>query len=156
MSRNVLFGFVAALVLTLPLSGCGKGNAISLAKVSGSVTLDGQPLTKGAVQFMPDGSKGTTGPMATGKIGPDGKFTLTTSTPDDGAQVGFYKVAVSCWEEVPFDPNNPKAPPPPKSLIPERYADAGMSGLTAEVKSGTKNEFTFELKSSGGGTAPRR
>jgi len=155
MSRQLLFVSLAALVLTVPLAGCHRGDTITLAKVSGTVTLDGAPLTKGAIQFTPDSSKGTRGPLATGAIGPDGKFELMTSKPGDGAQAGFYKVAVNCWETVPFDPNNPKPSPPPKSLIPEHYADDKTSGLTAEVKSGTPNEFTFELKSSGGGATPR-
>lgn len=147
MSRQFLFIILAAWTLTVPLSGCGGGSGLKLEKVSGVVTFDGQPLTKGNVQFTPDGSKGTRGPMATGAIGSDGKFTLTTTTPGDGAQVGCYKVSVNCWEEeAPFDPKNPKPSAPAKSLIPERYTDDNASGLTAEVKAGAKNEFTFELK----------
>ncbi len=34
--------------------------------------------------------------------------------------------------------------------IPLTYLDPGKSGLTAEVKSGQPNRFTFELKSDGG------
>lgn len=147
MSRHWLFAVCAAVAFAVPLSGCGGGSGLKFQKVSGVVTFEGQPLTKGNVQFTPDSSKGTRGPMATGAIGPDGKFTLTTTNPGDGAQVGFYRVSVNCWEEgAPFDPNNPKPPPPPKSLIPERYADDSTSGLTAEVKAGAANEFTFELK----------
>jgi hypothetical protein len=147
MSRQSLFALCAAVAIAVPLSGCGGGNGLKLQKVSGVITFDGQPLTKGNVQFTPDSSKGTRGPMATGAIGSDGKFTLTTATPGDGAPVGFYKVSVNCWDEGPaFDPNNPKPPTPAKSLIPERYADDSSSGLTAEVKAGAKNEFTFELK----------
>ena len=44
-----------------------------------------------------------------------------------------------------FDPKLP--PPPPKSLIPVRYTDGNTSGLTAEVKSAAKNDFTFALES---------
>lgn len=146
MSRPILLAWVVVWSLTLPLAGCRDGNSLPMAKVNGIVTLDGAPLTKGGVRFVPDNSKGTRGPMATGQIGSDGKFVLMTTTPGDGAQVGSYKVVVSCWEETPFDPKNPKASPPPKSLVPERYADERTSGLTAEVKSGTANQFTFELK----------
>lgn len=117
-----------------------------LGQVGGIVTLDGQPLTKGQVQFVPDGSKGTKGRMAVGLIGTDGRFSLTAFKRDDGALVGFHKVVVICEEDMPaFDPKSP--PPPPKSLIPVRYTDANTSGLTAEVKSGPKNDFTFALES---------
>lgn len=146
MSRPIALTWVAVGLLAAPLVGCRGGDALPMAKTGGTVTLDGVPLTKGSVRFMPDNSKGTRGPMATGQIGSDGKFVLMTAAPGDGAQVGSYKVVVSCWEETPFDPKNPKASPPPKSLIPERYADERTSGLTAEVKSGGPNEFTFNLK----------
>jgi hypothetical protein len=148
---------MVAALLAAQLLGCQGGNSLPMAKVAGTVKLDGAPLTKGNVRFMPDSGKGTQGPMATGQIGSDGKFVLTTSAPGDGAHVGFYKVAVSCWDEPPFDPKNPTAPPPAKSLIPERYGDEKTSELTAEVKRGGPNEFTFDLKSSAaGGAAPRR
>lgn len=146
MARPIRLVLVAASLVMLPFLGCQGGNSLPMAKVSGTVTLDGAPLTKGRIQFMPDNSKGTRGPMATGQIVADGKFVLMTSAPGDGAQVGCYKVVVNCWEETPFDPNNPKLAPPPKSLIPERYANEQTSGLTAEVKTGTPNEFTFDLK----------
>jgi hypothetical protein len=146
MARANLLALVACSLLAAPLLGCRGGNSLPMAEASGAVMLDGVPLTKGNVRFMPDNSKGTQGPMATGQIGADGKFVLMTSEPGDGAQVGFYKVVVNCWEETPFDPNNPKAAPPPKSLIPTRYADERTSGLTAEVRSDAPNEFTFNLK----------
>ena len=114
--------------------------------MGGVVTLDGQPLTKGQVQFVPDSSKGTKGRMAVGLIGTDGRFSLTAFKPGDGALVGFHKVVIICEAEMPaFDPKSP--PPPPKSLIPVRYTDANTSGFTAEVKSAAKNDFTFALES---------
>lgn len=146
MARPIAFALVVAGLLAAPLLGCRGADSLPLAKVRGTVTLEGAPLTKGSIQFMPDNSQGTRGPMATGQIGADGKFVLMTSTPGDGAQVGFYKVVVNCWEETLFDPQNPKPAPPPKSLIPERYANERTSGLTAEVKSDTPNDFTFNLK----------
>ncbi|MCY2989922.1 MAG: hypothetical protein NTY19_18930 [Planctomycetota bacterium] len=145
MSRQLWFVVFAAWTLTVTLLGCKGGNTPSMEKVSGLATLHNKPLTKGSIQFMPDNSKGTHGRMALGEIGPDGKFILTTFKPGDGVQVGFYRVVVNCQDVVPFDPQNPKQPPRPKSLIPERYADENTSGLTAEVKQGTQNKFTFEL-----------
>ena len=81
-----------------------------------------------------------------GIIGTDGRFSLTAFEPGDGALVGFHKVVIICEEDMPaFDPKLP--PPPPKSLIPVRYTDGNTSGLTAEVKSAGKNDFTFALES---------
>ncbi len=114
MSRQLLLFTFSAWALAVPFSGCGGGSGLKLEKVSGMVTLEGTPLTKGSVQFTPDSGKGTRGPMVLGEIGPDGKFVLTTTKPGDGAQAGFYKVSINCWEETtPFDPKNPVPPPPP-------------------------------------------
>ncbi len=43
---------------------------------------------------------------------------------------------------------SPGATPPPviENLLPVKYSLPGASGLEAEVKSGTKNTFRFELK----------
>ena len=136
----------AVAVAILTVFGCSGVKTPPVGQVGGIVTLDGQPLTKGQVQFLPDSSKGTKGRMAVGLIGSDGRFKLTAFKPGDGALVGFHKVLIICEEEMPaFDPKSP--PPPPKSLIPVRYTDANTSGFTAEVKSAAKNDFTFALES---------
>jgi len=142
----ILKSWCVIAVAALALSGCSGVKTPPLGQVGGVVTLDGQPLTKGQVQFVPDSSKGTKGRMAVGLIGTDGRFALTAFKPGDGALVGFHKVVIICEEDVPaFDPK--VAPPPPKSLIPVRYTDVKTSGLTAEVKSAGKNDFTFALES---------
>jgi hypothetical protein len=147
MSLNVVLKSSCAIaVAIIAIAGCSGVKTPPVGQVGGVVTLDGQPLTKGQVQFVPDSSKGTKGRMAVGLIGADGRFALTAFKPGDGALVGFHKVVIICEEEMPaFDPKSP--PPPPKSLIPIRYTDANTSGFTAEVKSGAKNDFTFALES---------
>ena len=147
MSLNVILNsWCAVAVAIVAVSGCSGVKIPPLAQVGGVVTLDGQPLTKGQVHFVPDSSKGTKGRMAVGLIGTDGRVKLTAFKPGDGALVGFHKVVIICEEEMPaFDPKLP--PPPPKSLIPIRYTNDKTSGLTAEVKSAAKNDFTFALES---------
>ena len=144
--KVILNSWCAVAVAIVTVSGCSGVKTPPVGQVGGIVTLDGQPLTKGQVQFVPDSSKGTKGRMAVGLIGADGRFSLTAFKPGDGALVGFHKVLIICEEEMPaFDPKSP--PPPPKSLIPIRYTDANTSGLTAEVKAAAKNDFTFALES---------
>lgn len=135
------------VVMAFALAGCGgASDAPELAKVTGVVMLDGKPLTKGSIQFTPDSKQGTAGRMALGEIGPDGEFTLTTSAPGDGAQVGFHTVSVVCVEATPFDPKNPQ-PTTVKWLIPEKYGVDQTSGLTAEIKGGEENILQFDLQS---------
>jgi hypothetical protein len=144
--KVILNSWCAVAVAIVTVSGCSGVKTPPVGQVGGIVTLDGQPLTKGQVQFLPDSSKGTKGRMAVGLIGTDGRFALTAFKPGDGALVGFHKVVIICEEDMPaFDPKSP--PPPPKSLIPIRYTDAKTSGLTAEVKAAAKNDFTFALES---------
>lgn len=146
--KVILRSWYAIAVASIAIAGCSGVKIPPLGQVGGIVTLDGQPLAMGQVQFLPDSSKGTKGRMAVGLIGTDGRFSLTAFKPGDGALVGFHRVAIICEEVQPaFDPNSKVAPQPPKSLIPVRYNDANTSGLTAEVKSGAKNDFTFALES---------
>ena len=135
----VLCGCLVCLILL----GCGGGPDLPpVAGVSGVVTIDGKPLPRGTIQFVPDESKGTAGATAVGTIGPEGRYTLQTAGVD-GAIVGFHKVGVYALEKEPEDETAP--PPPP--LIPPKYFKADTSELTAEVKAGEDNEINFPLKS---------
>jgi hypothetical protein len=113
-----------------------------VAGVSGVVTIDGKPLPRGTIQFVPDDSKGTRGATAVGTIDAQGRYRLKTAGVD-GAIVGFHKVGVYALAEAPADETAP--PPPP--LIPLKYFNPDTSGLTAEVKAGEENQIPFPLKS---------
>lgn len=58
---GILLGF-GALLGCCAILGCGVGDGAQRAAVHGTVTLDGQPIENGAVQFEP--TQGTTGPVA--------------------------------------------------------------------------------------------
>jgi hypothetical protein len=62
-------GVVAALVSVAAL-GCGGGDT---HRISGKVTFKGQPIPAGKIYFMPDGSKGNTGPTGYANI-TDGSY----------------------------------------------------------------------------------
>lgn len=137
---------ISMAVFILCTAGCGYHSDLPpLAKVTGIVTLDGHPLTTGNVQFMPDGSKGTSGRMSVGGIDQEGRFEMTTLKPGDGSQIGHHLVAIQAYEILGSqDPNSP-TPIVSKPLIPERYGDPHTSGLTAEVHPDRENHLTFEL-----------
>ncbi|HEY7424943.1 MAG TPA: hypothetical protein VH682_12000, partial [Gemmataceae bacterium] len=76
------------------LAGCG---GLRRVPVSGTVTLNGEPLPGGVISFSPDTSKGNT--VRADCTGPvkDGHFTLQTSgvtraETGSGAVLGWYKV----------------------------------------------------------------
>jgi hypothetical protein len=130
---------VAAILV---LVGCQRGPDLPpMAEVTGTVTLDGRPLPRGTVQFVPDPSQGSEGPPAVGTIAEDGAYELTTAGVD-GAIVGTHKVRVIS-QELPKDETDTFPP----SLIPSRYNNEQTSGFVVEVKEGTTNSIDLPLSS---------
>lgn len=84
--RLLLSGFLLILV------GCGKSGPE--LPVSGTVTLDGNPVADALVRFYPDGDtdKSSSGFAQTGS---DGKFVITGGSGKKGLVAGKYKVTVS-------------------------------------------------------------
>lgn len=129
--------------LTLLLAGCGSGDA-SIVPAGGVVNYQGKPIGKINVMLMP---KNGSGKIAEGTTDENGKFTLQTMQPGDGAMVGEYQVGFKFVpDEVPAMPGFEGAKKV-VSPIPEKYADPVKSGQTAKVESDkSKNNFTFDLK----------
>ena len=157
--------FFLCLAALAFLVGCqDKGADVGATAVTGTVTLDGQPVEGASVSFSP---KSADGRAAAGITDASGRFSLTTVTSGDGAMPGSYAVAVSKTTSS----GGPAASGPPPDMskmtpeeigamsqaamnaepaviteeLPVKYKTAADSGLTAEVKKGEKNKFTFEL-----------
>ena len=132
------------------VAGCGSGvrPIAGSVGVSGTVTLNGQPLEQGMVRFAPE-SGGKAQP-ATGQI-KNGNFTMLTTASSPGVVVGKYKVSII--SNKPFTPPalKPGTPPDPKtkfepeSLIPTKYNDIKTSGLEADVTAAVTS-LTFALQ----------
>lgn len=116
--RTRLVAFSAALGIVAAV-GCNDGRPKRVT-VSGTVLLDGEPLTKGSVIFVPEGGR-----PSNGKIGPDGRFVLRCFDDDDGALLGVHRVAVAA-KEILSESNI-------KWYAPSRYADYRTSGLSVEI-----------------------
>ncbi len=125
---------LATLALLGTVLGCSRGDAPQTAPVEGIVTLAGKPLSNVGVTFLPTGS----GPIAAGNTNEKGQFALRTVKPGDGAVIGTHKVVLGAAEEGP--------PRGGAAAIPNRYGSPETTDLTAEVKSGQTNVFTFDLK----------
>lgn len=119
-------------LLVGPCWGCGSsiGTPAPLIAVKGKVTYKGLPVTKGVVEFEPEGY----GRPAKGQLQADGTFELTTFKPGDGVVAGAHRISISEFD---------------KSLANDRalqnYGSPNTSRLTAEV-SPENTEFTFDLK----------
>jgi hypothetical protein len=118
------------LTLALLAAGCGDPPALPTAAVRGLVTFRGTPLPSGLVVFTPDDDYGSRGVCVTGRIGPGGRFTMTTDGAA-GAAVGKYRVTVAGPDNWP---------------LPDKFLDPHLSGLRAEVVAGQDNVFEFKLE----------
>jgi len=79
------------------ISGCGGVSDVpELGVVTGKLMLDGKPTSGMSVEFHPDSTAGTKGPLSSGISDVDGYFTLFTGGGEKGAVVGKHKVVVKC------------------------------------------------------------
>jgi hypothetical protein len=76
-------------------AGCSKA-PYDTAAVQGTVTLDGQPLSKGKVMFAPVAASGSAkvGKPGFGQVNAEGRFIVSTYGKEDGAVVGTHWVTV--------------------------------------------------------------
>jgi hypothetical protein len=132
---------VAIVPLLLVFAGCGGSGPYSgtLYPTTGQVLLaDGSPLTSGSVRFIPRHS----GLSATGKIGPDGTFSLTTKT-HEGAAPGDYKVRIEPGAEMVAKRGGAVK----KLPFAAKYRNyEGDTGLTATIHSGPTQLEPFRLE----------
>jgi len=111
-------------------------------RVSGYVTLDGQPLKGGIVKFHPPAG----GDSSHAVIQPDGQFELHTGG-EPGLPPGEYVVTVADSEV-----SGVTAASPPSQEIPAKYTQPETSDLRATLTEGT-TVVKFALKSTRGENA---
>jgi hypothetical protein len=132
MKTLILLSVILASVVCL--SGCGGDQ--NLAVVYGKVTLNGEPLPKAFLTFIPQGGKGS---PSYGKTDEAGRYEMQFSDSASGAWIGKNLVQISTADAI-----------NPEKTIPERVPPAynKTSDLYRTVEQG-KNQFDFELKSDG-------
>jgi len=130
-------------------SGCSDDDGPRRMPVSGSVTVDSQPLNSGVIRFIPAGE--SAGPGAMAKI-VDGDFRFTTQ---NGPVCGSHRVEVEVVDHLNFEIDDERAfaesvrksgkSPMAKNPIPAAYNSA--STLTATVTESEQQPLLFELRS---------
>ena len=126
--------------------GCGSGDGLPRQPISGTVTLDGQPLATGSIAFRPADAAGPGVPVGAQIDG--GSFSIARAV---GPTPGTYHVAISSPQEGKATAKTTSAQPgdgdspPAFDLIPPQYN--AQTTLQAEVGAGKSNDFRFELKS---------
>ncbi|WP_148618899.1 carboxypeptidase-like regulatory domain-containing protein [Mariniblastus fucicola] len=131
--------------------GCSDGEEARLP-VSGTVTLDGQPLADAKVTLMPKDNRR----VANAITDETGRFdSATTFSSGDGALIGEHYVAITPKTPPPMpgdEVSSPGGAEPGKkgkyvAPIPAKYGKPKESGLEVEVARGSDNDFVFELES---------
>ena len=116
--RQSSMALCAGVALCGLLSGCGSGD-MKVAPVAGIVTLDGEPLERASVLFLPD-----EGRPSFGVTDSEGYYTLIYSHKENGAEVGPCTVQVST-KLAPEGNRDDDAPLAPER-VPKRYAKDPM------------------------------
>ena len=118
--------------------------------MGGVVTLDGKPLNRAAVKFIPNAD--TKGIECYGFTDEAGKYQLTQLRGAAGAPPGGYKVVISMFAKPDGTPAEvgPNAPPPADQgaveALPPQYSSYTSTKLVAQVPEGG-GDVKFELKS---------
>jgi len=134
-------------VVMLACAGCGQRRSVSVAEVSGTVTMDGKPLELIRVEFWPE-----SGVRALGTTDDEGNFRMRLEDESkSGASVGSNRIVLQdTWpmkDDVLSDSgawiDNSKGK---KVRISSKYYDVHKTPLTFFVESGKKNVFDIEVE----------
>jgi hypothetical protein len=152
MYRLKQHGALAGALLTLVAitTGCGDSK-FKFAPVEGRVLLDGHPVAKARVVFMPQasGADGEAGPYSGGETDADGRYSLasTEETPHAGAVVGSHRIVISTkrahLHPTELDLEVIDSP----ETIPAEYTNYRLTPLTFDVPVGGTTSADFSLES---------
>jgi len=133
-----LYELLVLAIAAVGLTGCGNNSGPALGQVTGTVTMDGEPLPGAMVSFYPEAG----GRSSHGVTDDSGEFLLRFTGMKDGALVDTHKVKIETGvqlSESETKPNRKKV-----KQLPARYNSE--TELTAKVEGGS-NTFDFDLQS---------
>jgi len=113
----------------LLLVGCSSGDGVAIGKVTGTITLDAQPLAGAMITFVPDENV----KESYCYTDENGHYDLEYKQGIQGAYVGQHRIRITTATEE-----------QPKEKLPVRYHQ--QTELTAVVESGV-NKIDFDLTS---------
>ena len=139
----------------LCLSGCSGSNS-GIGAVTGTVTIDGEPVEYAAVSFMP-----VEGRASIGRTDANGVYNLAYVKNQKGAVIGQHKVTITTkvvaetnygqatYNEGGAIKQDKKAKQSAqktgrKEMLPKKYCDRNSTELTASVEKGN-NTIDFDL-----------
>ncbi|MDR3232702.1 MAG: carboxypeptidase-like regulatory domain-containing protein [Planctomycetaceae bacterium] len=145
---------ITLFIVTLTIAGCGRRGLQGLAQVSGTITLNGQPLDGATILLFPQAD--TRSASAISDAG--GNFRIATLNTNDGVQPGNYLISVSKIHlegDMPYAEKlrligEDREKEIPKAIqmesVPEKYTKPETSGLMVTVKSGRNEKLVLALE----------
>ncbi|MCR9115571.1 MAG: DUF4198 domain-containing protein [bacterium] len=132
--RSSVIAVFASLLILGVVGGCGnQGRGV----VSGTVTLDGEPLPEATVEFQPD-----VGSPSFGRTDANGKYVLKYTANKHGAEIGSHTVNISTFY---IKSEGEKRIPMPEK-VPAKYSN--NEKLIREVTAGSQ-VIDFDLTTDG-------
>lgn len=147
-------------IVSIAFFGCSGGDA---AKVTGTVTMEGQALADAEVSFEPwDIAKKGQGGDRT-RTDAQGKFVFTGDRKKFGIKPGKYKVYISKWVDkktgevpTPEDYEMKRAGNLLKNVVDQKYSNSEIDPvLSADVK-GSGDDFKFDVTPDKTGAPPKK
>ncbi|WP_145265289.1 carboxypeptidase-like regulatory domain-containing protein [Calycomorphotria hydatis] len=127
------------LPLMLMAFGCSEEGP-KLGTVSGTVTLDGEPLPNAQLMFTPRGE----GRPSTASTDENGMYKLAYTAGKKGALTGSHRVSITTAVDQYSDEATGKRVEAVEEKLPAKYHQ--KSELTAEIQEGS-NTIDFSLES---------
>jgi hypothetical protein len=129
--------YVLALWLIMLVVGCSQEGGFKLAKVSGSVTLDGQPVEGAGLEFVADA-----GGVAYGRTDSSGRYYMSFGNNRTGAVLGKNQVRITAGDKVTVGQKKYES----TEVFPKKYNKE--TALVVDVAPGS-NTFDFQCESAG-------
>lgn len=126
---------LSLILSTVACCGGCSSDKPDMASVAGQVLIDGQPLSHGTIQFVPEKSR-----ASYGQLDGDGRFQLTCRDPNDGAVLGQHAVSVNGSEIL----KSTNFVTQTRWHAPKKYANPNTSGLKADITEPI-DDLKFEL-----------
>lgn len=105
---------LGVVIVAIHFVGCGQSDGLTRVVVTGNVRLNGSPVARGQIRFIPQ--VGTAGPVTIQEIR-DGEYSCQRS---GGVPVGEHRVEILAWDPtVPFPTGPGQATP--QQLAPKKY-----------------------------------
>src|SRR5262245_241727 len=132
MNRRIALIMLSALAL-----GCTQNTGPKLAKVTGTVKLDGVPVEGAGLEFIADA-----GGVAYGKTGPGGQYYMSFGSSRTGAIVGRNLVRITAGDKVTVGDKKFES----KEIFPKKYNVNSELFVDVAARS---NHFDFNCESAG-------